>query len=39
MGKKAENLIKERNAAQARGEKTSPIEFIDGGRKLSASKL
>jgi hypothetical protein len=39
MGEKAEKLIKERNAAQARGEKTSPIEFIDGSRKLSASKL
>ena len=39
MGKKDQALIKERNAVQARGERASPIVFIDGGRKLSASKL
>jgi glutaredoxin len=39
MGEKAKSLTELRNAASARGEKTSPVIFIDGRRRLSASKL
>ena len=39
MGEKAKNLIEEKNAATARGQPTSPIIFIDGSLRLSASKL
>lgn len=39
MGEKGKNLLALKNAAAARGEETSPIEFIDGKRRLSASKL
>ena len=39
MGKKAQNLIGAKNAAAARGEEVSDIVFIDGTRRLSASKL
>jgi glutaredoxin len=39
MGEKDKKLIEVKNAATARGEITSPIIFIDGSRRLSASKL
>ena len=39
MGDKAKTLLALKNAAAASGEPTSPIIFIDGIRKLSASKL
>lgn len=39
MGKKRTELLAAKNAAAARGEATSPIVFIDGIRKPSASKL
>jgi hypothetical protein len=39
MGEKGKNLIAAKNAATTRGETASPIIFIDGGRRLSASKL
>ena len=39
MGKKDQRLLAVKNAATARGESTSPIHFIDGSRKASASKL
>lgn len=39
MGKKDQRLLAIKNAATARGETTSPIHFIDGSRKPSASKL
>ena len=39
MGKKDQRLLAVKNAATARGEPTSPIHFIDGSRKASASKL
>lgn len=39
MGKKDERLLNTKNAAAARGEKTSPIIFVDGSRRASASKL
>jgi hypothetical protein len=39
MGKKAKALIATKNAAAGRREITSPIIFIDGARKPSASKL
>lgn len=39
MGEKAKSLIATRNAAASRGEAVSPIIFIDGGRRPSASKL
>ncbi len=38
-GKKAKALIAARNDASNRGDLTSPIIFIDGARKPSASKL
>jgi hypothetical protein len=39
MGQKARNLINTKNAASARGEVISPIIFVDGVRRASASKL
>ncbi len=39
MGKKKAQLLAAKNAATALGETTSPIVFIDGTRKPSASKL
>jgi hypothetical protein len=39
MGEKAKALIAIKNEAGARGEIVSPIIFIDGSRKRSASKL
>ena len=39
MGEKAKNLIALKNEAAARGEVTSPIIFVDGSRRPSASKL
>lgn len=39
MGRKDQRLLAVKNAATARGESTSPIHFIDGSRKTSASKL
>jgi hypothetical protein len=39
MGDKAKNLIDTKNAAAARAEITSPIIFVDGSRRVSASKL
>jgi hypothetical protein len=39
MGEKDKKLIAIKNIATAEGETTSPIIFIDGGRRLSASKL
>lgn len=39
MGKKDERLIAAKNAASTKGEDTSPIFFIDGSRRSSASKL
>jgi glutaredoxin len=39
MGEKEKNLLALKNCAAASGESTSPIIFIDGIRRLSASKL
>jgi len=39
MGKKDERLIAIKNDAGAKGEATSPIYFVDGSRRKSASKL
>lgn len=39
MGKKDQRLLSVKNAATERGEQTSPIHYIDGSRKASASKL
>jgi hypothetical protein len=39
MGDKAKNILALKNAAASRGEQTSPIIFVDGTRRLSASKL
>ena len=39
MGDKAKNLLALKNEASARGEETSAILFVDGSRRLSASKL
>jgi hypothetical protein len=39
MGNKAKDLINTKNAAAARREVTSPIIFVDGSRRVSASKL
>lgn len=39
MGEKAKNLMALKNEAARRGEATSPVIFIDGTRRLSASKL
>ena len=39
MGEKAKNLIDVKNAAAAQGDVTSPILFVDGSRRPSASKL
>jgi hypothetical protein len=39
MGEKAKKLLALKNAATAQGEITSPVIFIDGSRRLSASKL
>jgi hypothetical protein len=39
MGNKAKVLLGIKNAAAANGEATSPIDFIDGTRRPSASKL
>lgn len=39
IGKKDQRLLATKNAASGRGEATSPIYFIDGSRKVSASKL
>ncbi|SDI96755.1 hypothetical protein SAMN04487993_1013159 [Salipiger marinus] len=39
MGRKDKRLLEIKNAAGTRGETTSPIHFIDGSRKASASKL
>lgn len=39
MGRKDKRLFEVKNAAGARGETTSPIHFIDGSRRASASKL
>jgi glutaredoxin len=39
MGNKAKSLIDTKNTAAARGQVTSPIIFVDGGRRVSASKL
>ena len=39
MGEKAKSLIAVKNAAAGRGEVTSPIIFVDGIRRPSASKL
>lgn len=39
MGKKAKALIAAKNAAAGQGETVSPIIFIDGIQKPSASKL
>ena len=39
MGKKAERLLKLKNSAIADGGPASEIIFVDGSRKLSASKL
>jgi hypothetical protein len=39
MGKKREELLAAKNAAAGRGETTSPIIFIDGVRRPSASRL
>lgn len=39
MGNKADKLLKIKNDAAAKGEHVSPIIFIDGSQKASASKL
>lgn len=39
MGRKDERLLAVKNEASAKGEATSPIYFIDGSRRKSASKL
>jgi hypothetical protein len=39
MGEKDKRLIEIKNAANREGEETSPITFIDGSRRVSASKL
>ncbi|WP_164512373.1 hypothetical protein [Oceaniglobus ichthyenteri] len=39
MGKKDERLIATKNAAASEGKITSPIIFVDGSRRASASKL
>ncbi len=39
MGKKGEKLLGLKNSANANGQPTSDIIFVDGSRKLSASKL
>lgn len=39
MGRKDKRLLEVKNAASQRAEATSPIHFIDGSRKRSASKL
>lgn len=39
MGEKDKGLIDVRNKSAARGEQVSPIIFVDGSRKVSASKL
>jgi len=39
MGNKAKALLAIKNAATQRGETTSPIIFVDGSRRPSASKL
>ena len=39
MGKKAKALLATKNGAASRGETTSPIVFVDGIRRISASKL
>lgn len=39
MGKKDKRLLSIKNEASAKGETTSPIYFIDGSRRKSASKL
>jgi hypothetical protein len=39
MGDKGKRLLAIKNAATARGERTSPIVFVDGSRRASASKL
>jgi hypothetical protein len=39
MGNKAKELIDTKNAAATRHEVTSPVIFVDGSRRVSASKL
>jgi hypothetical protein len=39
MGEKAKMLLSTKNEAVARGETTSPVMFVDGSLKASASKL
>lgn len=39
MGRKDKALLATKNAAASRGEMTSPIIFVDGSRRASASKL
>ena len=39
LGEKGEKLIAAKNTAAAQGKATSPIVFIDGSRRASASKL